>query len=186
MRRGRVEILDTRLLTEATYKELRDATRNDDRHRRGIEQGYSCKLRGYKDGKLIFSCHSNPTKGHSGKTHKWWTQKVELIDLPELLEDDELSDREKVAYALQGDIRVDCTCPDDTYSGAAYRRQKLNPSATMVKEPIEAPTRKKNIESKALLCKHLDVVLYALPFNVGKITKVLKQNGVFDKDEDEE
>ena len=155
------------ILNEVTYSELRKGVDSKTRER---TKPLKCSLRGYKNGCLIFKCRSgtNPKK--------WWTEKVRLLDLPELMEDDELTHYDMVKLALKGDIKVSCNCPAHLYWGSAYRLEKLGAEEDL--KNVEEPRH--NTVINTLLCKHLDTVLFVLPFNVSKIVKVLEKAGVFD------
>ena len=99
------------------------------------------------------------------------------MDLPYILEDEELTHYDAVKLALQGDIRVTCNCPAHLYWGSAYRLEKLGAEEEL--KNIDPPEH--NTIINTLLCKHLDTVLFTLPFNVRKIVSVMEAAGAFNK-----
>ena len=155
-------------LDEATYSELR---RGVDQKTRSRTAPLKTRIEGYKNGQIIFKTRSgtNPKK--------WWTQKVRLMDLPYILEDEELTHYDAVKLALQGDIRVTCNRPAHLYWGSAYRLEKLGAEEEL--KNIDPPEH--NTIINTLLCKHLDTVLFTLPFNVRKIVSVMEAAGAFNK-----
>lgn len=156
------------ILNEITYKEIRKGVDAKTRER---TKPLKSILRGYKNGHLIFQTRSGTTPG------KWWTQKVRLLDLPEIMKKKGLSHYDMVKLALQGDLKVTCNCPAHLYWGSAWRLEKLGAEEEL--KNVEEPRH--NTVINTLACKHLDTVLFALPFNARKITKVLEKAGVFDK-----
>jgi len=80
---------------------------------------------------------------------------------------------------MQGEIRCSCTCPSWIYSGAKYIGTQLG-YAYGGKE-TRFP-REKNPQLKGTICKHLYVVLKALPFQkfgiASQLTSELKRLGV--------
>ena len=155
-------------LWEETYKELRKGVHSKTKAR---AKALAVRYVGYsaRYDAVLFKCRSGTTPG------KWWVEKVRFLDLPELLDDPDLTDREVVKFAIQGDIKVTCNCPAHLYWGSAWRLTQRN--AELELTDVEEPTRDL---IPSTLCKHLDVVLYALPFNSSKIYKDMKAKGVFD------
>lgn len=100
------------------------------------------------------------------------------MDLPELAKDDSLSNYEKTKFALDGDIKVTCTCPAHLYWGSAWRLSKINTELELT--DVEEPTH--NTVINTLLCKHLDLVLQVIKFNTKKIQKALNDVGMLDAD----
>ncbi len=154
-------------LWEETYKELRNGVHSKTKAR---AKALACRFVGYssKYDVLIFTCRSGTTPG------KRWVEKVRLLDLDELLDDPELTDREVVRFAIQGDIKVTCNCPAHLYWGSAWRLTQRD--AELELTDVEEPERDL---LPSTLCKHLDLVLQVLPFNVGAIYKSMKAEGVF-------
>lgn len=157
------------ILNEINYTEIRKGVDSKTRER---TKPLKSVLTGYKNGYLIFKTRSGTDPS------KWWTQKVRLLDLPEIMNDKELSHYDAVKLALQGDIKVTCNCPAHLYWGSAYRLEKLGAEEEL--KNVEPPEH--NTVINTLACKHLDNVLFTLPFNARQITKVLENAGVFNKD----
>ena len=156
------------VLEEANYTELRKGV---DKKTRSRTAPLKSSLRGYKNGCLIF-------KTRSGTNPKfWWTERVRLLDLPKIIEEGGLTPFKMVKKAIQGDIKVTCNCPAHRYWGSAFRLTKLGAEDELTK--LTPPEINTGIPS--LLCKHLDTVLFTLPFNVAKITRILEKAGVFNK-----
>ncbi len=128
--------------------------------------------------------------GVHGDTVKWkiesytkegitYNQDVRLMDLQELTDNMDGLQRpiDVVRKAIQGNIEVHCTDPSWKYWGFQY-------IGTRDQYAIEPETRSpdiRNPQKKGSICKHLDAVLYVLPFWSSKITSDLKKGGWFTK-----
>lgn len=156
------------VLDEANYKELRKGVDSKTKSR---TKPLKAMFKGFKNGCLIFKCRSGTTPG------KWWNEKVRLLDLPKIVKKGGLSHFQMVKKAVMGDIKVTCDCPAHRYWGSAYRLTRLDAEETLTN--LTEPEI--NLGIPSLLCKHLDTVLFALPFNIAQITKVLEKAGVFGK-----
>lgn len=156
------------VLDEANYKQLRNGV---DPKTKSRTKPLKAMFKGYKNGCLLFKCRSGTVPG------LWYDEKVRLLDLDRIIKKGGLTHFQMVKKAVMGDIKVTCTCPAHRYWGSAYRLTKLNAEETLthLTEP------EINLGIPSLLCKHLDTVLFSLPFNVAKITKVLEKAGVFNK-----
>jgi hypothetical protein len=99
--------------------------------------------------------------------HEMHSVYVALDSFWDLFDENESSEKKvNMAYLInmaimQGDIRCSCTCPSWIYSGAKYIGTQLG-YAYGGKE-TRFP-RVKNPQLKGSICKHLFVVLKALPF----------------------
>ena len=103
----------------------------------------------------------------SAAGHEMHSVYVALDSFWDLYDENETSEKKvNVQYLvnmaiMQGDIRCSCTCPSWIYSGAKYIGTQLG-YAYGGKE-TRFP-REKNPQLKGSICKHLFVVLKALPF----------------------
>lgn len=103
----------------------------------------------------------------SAAGHEMYSVYVALDSFFDMFEANESSEKKvNMAYLvntaiMQGDIRCSCTCPAWTYSGMKYIGTQLG-YAYGGKE-TRFP-RVKNPQLKGSVCKHLFVVLKALPF----------------------
>ena len=158
-------------LCEATAKELRKGVDAKTRARQK-KLPYTHFMGVNKKGELFFETHS----GTHPDTSLHWMQRVKLLDLPDIADDESLSDYEKTKYALDGDIKVTCTCPAHLYWGSAWRLDQINTELELI--GVEEPTH--NTVINTLLCKHLDLVLQVIKFNTRTIQKVLDKAGLLD------
>lgn len=126
--------------------------------------------------------------GVHGDTVKWkiesytkegitYNQDVRLMDLKELTDNRNGLQKpiDVVRKAIQGNIEVHCTDPSWKYWGFQY-------IGTRDQYAIEPETRSpdiRNPQKKGSICKHLDAVLYVLPFWSSRITSDLKKSGWF-------
>lgn len=120
--------------------------------------------------------------------HEMHSVYVALDSFFDLFDENESSEKKvNVAYLvnmaiMQGDIRCSCTCPSWIYSGAKYIGTQLG-YAYGGKE-TRFP-RIKNPQLKGSICKHLFVVLKALPFQkfgiASQISAELRRQGLLDK-----
>lgn len=65
------------------------------------------------------------------------------------------TDEEKIRIALDGDIKVHCTCPDFRYGGFQYMGTQLGYSS----KALEIPAPVRNPRDEGTVCKHLKFVL---------------------------
>jgi hypothetical protein len=83
---------------------------------------------------------------------------------------------DKVGYAVnKGDLLVTCSCEAFGFWGYAFIDTKLKINHPAGKEL--RPPKIRNPQRRGIVCKHLDLVLRILPFNISSIVKDLKEEG---------
>lgn len=65
------------------------------------------------------------------------------------------TDEEKIRIALDGDVKVHCTCPDFRYGGFQYLGTQLGFSS----KPLDIPAPVRNPGDEGTVCKHLRFLL---------------------------
>jgi hypothetical protein len=102
-----------------------------------------------------------------------YDQQVKLLDLDAVIQrfGGTRRPQEIVRMAIEGNIEVHCTDPSWKYWGFQYIGTKDDYS--IVPEPRYPKVRNPNL--KGSVCKHLDNVLYILPFQVSKVTADLRK-----------
>lgn len=120
--------------------------------------------------------------------HEMHSVYIALDSFFDMFDANESSDKKvNVAYLvnmsiMQGEIRCSCTCPSWIYSGAKYIGTQLGYAYGGKENRFP---RIKNPQLKGSICKHLYVVLKALPFQkfgiASQITSELKRLHLFDK-----
>lgn len=108
------------------------------------------------------------------------------FDSWDLIKEKEISYSEKIKEALNGDIKVECNCPDFGYRGYAYmlaeQGAKFGPDDTwnkvsevggVVKKTVEDVSKPviTNPQQKGICCKHLTLILDNLETYVDKMAK---------------
>ena len=154
-------------LDELTYKDLRRRAPNYLNVRDKSKHTPGVSYRGIEDDIVEFE---TPSHTEPGKTYQ---QYVKLLDLNKLIQTNGGVKRpiDIVREALQGDIEVHCTDPSWLYWGFKY-------IGTQDKYSIDPETRHPNVRNPKLegsICKHLDAVLYVLPFHASEITRDLRK-----------
>ena len=103
------------------------------------------------------------TKG--GKDVKLWKKGMSGIDLNKL----------SIYVMENAGVQIVCDCPSDLYSGFHYLRSQSSVDAKYT-EPEERSPVKRNPGKYGIECKHLGVVMSAVPFYLGTLAKFLKAN----------
>ena len=149
-------------------------------------QGYRCRLE-----RVVVSPETREVVVKfvcSAAGHEMHSVYVALDSFFDLFDENESSEKKvNIAYLvnmaiMQGDIRCSCTCPSWIYSGSKYIGTQLG-YAYGGKE-TRFP-RIKNPQLKGSVCKHLYVVLKALPFQkfgiASQISSELRRLHLLDK-----
>jgi hypothetical protein len=161
-------------LLELTYKDLRSDAKDGFLNIRdkSNKTPFGTKYRGItKDGLIHFISISFTDHDH------YYDQYVQIIDFKKILDEfkGKLQPIEIVRKMLVSDIKLHCTDPSWKYWGFQYKgtinNYAINPENRFPK------VRNKNLDGA--VCKHLDSVLYVLPFKATQITVDLKKLGVF-------
>jgi len=120
------------------------------------------------DGDMVhFDTQSESTPGHE------WHQWIRMTELPDVIEDPDMTIQDKVKLALQGDLQVHCNCPAFKYWGYQYITTQLGAAVT----PEHRPPNVRNPQRKGDVCKHLALVLRVLPFWWNNIAGELAKQG---------
>lgn len=128
-------------------------------------------MRVTKRGDIIFRTRSGTTPG------KFWYQTIRFLDLEKYVDDDSLSDKEKLLAMYKGNIAVWCNDPSWQY----YWQFRGTERGFSIK-PERRPHRR-NPELPGTTCKHIEQVLSVLGFHIPTIVKQYQQYKVFKKDE---
>lgn len=149
------------ILTELNYRDLRNNVDDFLRIRAKSKLTPGSKYIGIEGNILHFVTDSHTKSGVK------YVQHVKLLTLPELLKSKRgvLPLRDIVKQALAGDIEVHCTDPSWLYWGFKYIGTVKN--YAIEPEPLFPKIR--NPRLRGAVCKHLDNILYILPFQVQKI-----------------
>jgi hypothetical protein len=108
-------------------------------------------------------------------------QRIIMEDLMDILQKKDLrmTLQQKLSFAMnQGDLRIGCTCEAFLYWGYAY----IDTSMELV-HPFNWEKRRpkiRNPQLRGVICKHLDLVLQVMPFNISSMIKYLKDWGYKD------
>jgi len=107
-----------------------------------------------------------------------YMQLVKLVDLPTIYMEhkDSKPIDQIIKMAIFGDILVHCTDPSWVYWGFKY----IGTVDDYAVYPENRPPDINNPGKRGSVCKHLDNVLYTIPFNVAQIGKKMKDNGFLD------
>lgn len=94
--------------------------------------------------------------------------KINLVDYPEIAEEEDISVREKVRLAIAGDLKISCTCPAYLYFGYKYILTQLY---TNESDDENRFPKIKNPDLHGVMCKHCYIALKAFPLSWTKIAK---------------
>lgn len=166
----------TRLLSEATYRDLRSDSKNKDPKRLSKSKRLTVKYTGLEDdGKINFVVTAeDPAKNsREGKPTSYKT-KVLLKDAQDIFTDHDVHTTgvSLVRQAIDGDLSVSCECPASMYWGQQYKGTQQDYS--LVKNTI-APTR--NLPTQ-VVCKHVLATLTALPFWNNTLVRDFRAKGL--------
>jgi hypothetical protein len=159
----------TFLLGELTYKDIRSNVTDFLQVRAKSKQTPGSKYLGMDGDVLKFKTNSHRLPGVV------YDQMIHLLDLEELITKYKGSKQpsEIVRMALAGNIKVHCTDPSWKYWGFQYIGTVKDYSI----DPENRPPDIRNPRQSGAVCKHLDNVLYVLPFQSQKIVVDLKKQG---------
>lgn len=156
------------ILGEKTYKDLRRDAPNFLRVRDKSKQTPGSHYITIDENNICY--FRTPSHTIPGVTYD---QKVKLLQLDQLMQ--HYSGVKKpadiVRMALEGDIEVHCTDPSWKYWGFQY----IGTKKKYANEPEPRYPKVRNPGLKGSVCKHLDNVLFILPFQNGKILQDLRR-----------
>ena len=110
---------------------------------------------------VIFQVASASGNGH-------YIVLIKFDELSDIIDDDNLSTNEKVRLALEGDIKISCTCPAFKFFGYQYILSQLDAVASS--EEHRYP-KIRNPHLQGILCKHSYFALERLPMLHSRISK---------------
>lgn len=124
----------------------------------------------FKDYQVVFNTNSASFPGERA-----YNQKVVLLELRALIRNKKLKKtlREKVTQAINGDLLIGCQCDAYLYYGYKYINTELGTAHPEFKE-LRPPVERNPLE-RGIICKHLDLALRVLPFNISQITRDLRK-----------
>ena len=168
---------------EKTYVQLKDMSKKKDPLRLKKSKALTAKYTGLdKDNNMTFQVTAeDPERNKAEGRPTSYQTKVALKDLKYLIdankenEDKELTDKEVVEMAIQGDVAVSCQCPAAKWWGQQYNGTQDNYSLDKndIAPTVRIPTQ--------VLCKHTILTLTVLPFWYNTIIKDLKAKGILDE-----
>jgi hypothetical protein len=151
-------------LYEFTYKDIRSSVDSKSRARSKIlPSGTTFYKFIEKDSTYIFRTESQTFPG----TGLYWYQSIKLVDLPLVLslDDEDLTNMDRVRLAIAGDLLVNCDCPAFLYWGYSYIMTQLGANEDKAENRFP---KIRNPNLRGSVCKHLDSALVVLPFNADK------------------
>lgn len=156
------------ILTELNYRDLRNNVDDFLRIRAKSKLTPGSKYIGIEGNVLHFVTDSHTKPGIK------YDQHVKLLTLPELLQSKRgaMPLKDIVQKALFGDIEVHCTDPSWLYWGFKY----IGTIKNYAIEPEPLFPKIRNPRLRGAVCKHLDNILYILPFQVQKIVADLMKS----------
>ena len=181
-------ILDTySILQELTSKDfIKGADKNRIARAKTHFGSHGTKYSGVlADGTVMFETKSAgyDNKKYAGY-HKIYVQYILPAEIKDVKNMADLKDNEKVNLLLAGDLKLRCSCPDFLYFGNKYILTQLD--SMWGKGEHRFPKIKNPKLKGSGLCKHLILVLQAVPFWISDITRDYKKQGVLDIEEKEE
>jgi hypothetical protein len=155
------------ILGEKSYKDLRRDAPHYLRTRDRSKQTPGSRFQSIDEKNVVH--FKTPSHETPGLVYDEW---VRLLDLDELLKTQSGIKKplEIIRMALEGNIEIHCTCPAWKYWGYQYMGTKDDYS---IEDEPRYP-RIRNPRLKGSVCKHLDNVLFILPFQNTKILKELR------------
>ena len=156
------------ILGEKTYKDLRRDAPNYLRIRDKSKKTPGSRYIEIDEDNIIH--FKTPSHTHAGVTYD---QKVKLLQLEELIQTHSgvKKPSQIVRMALAGDIKVHCTDPSWLYWGFQY----IGTKDKYATDPEKRYPKIRNPQLKGSVCKHLDNVLFILPFQTSTIVKDLRE-----------
>lgn len=153
------------LINEKNYKELRAA----------VTPFLQVRAKSRNTPGSVFTGFSNNVMRFKTNSHRLrdvvYTQMVRLVDLDDIIKKNPNKGMVDIArMALQGNIKVHCSDPSWLYWGFEYIGTQKGYS---INREIRPPN-KRNPGRSGSVCKHLDNVLYILPFQATKLANYLK------------
>lgn len=94
--------------------------------------------------------------------------KIQLVDYPDIEDDEDLSVREKVRLAIAGDLKISCTCPAYLYFGYKYILTQLD---TNESDPENRFPKIKNPKLQGVMCKHCYKAMQTFPLTWTSIAR---------------
>jgi hypothetical protein len=175
------------VIKEFTYKDLHNVDPGFlDRTRRVRQlRGRGTRYAGLRGSSIFFRTFSSEYP----KNGIIYQQEIKLLDLPESLQLEGTSLRDKVRLAMNGDVAVRCTCPAFSFWGPAYILTQLDAGAPgKIKYAVgkdgrtnEVPEPRfpgvRNPALRGTVCKHLDLVFEVVGAHWNSVERDLRNQG---------
>ena len=102
----------------------------------------------------------------------YYTVKINLVDYPEIEEDEDMTVKEKVRLALAGDLKMSCTCPAYLYFGYKYILTQLDTNYDRGENRFP---KIKNPKLQGVMCKHCYSAISVFPMNWNSIARDIER-----------
>jgi hypothetical protein len=178
-----------RLYLEKTYRQLKNLSKEKDPERLKKSKKLTAKYTGLDDeNNITFRITAeDPEENKKRGRPTSYKTKVSLKDLAYLIkaareeeEEGDITDKDLVLLAMQGDVDVSCECPAAKYWGQQYNGTKGDYS--LDKNTIPPETR---IPTQPI-CKHTIATLTVLPFWWNSIIRDLRKKDVLPSAEEQD
>lgn len=159
-------------LSEMTIHDLKQGADRDIK-RRAKEQNLGTYYQGITSGGVI----EYETKAITTEGKSTWKQEVKLLELDDALDAtklDNMSDREIIDLAVNGDVSVWCGCPSFKWHGYQYIAWQLDYG---LRRQTHAPDTR-NPDRKGTVCKHLYNAFVVMPMHINRIVSDLRDLGI--------
>ena len=170
-----LNIKDCHHLNETTYKELAilvDPQFLNQKLR--ADQLSGIRLQGFEENLMNFDVPSSK----QSENRITYVNSILFDDWEEIGSDPDFDMAERARMLLWvGNIKVHCSCPSFLYWGYQYLCTVMDAAIYPEKKAPgkyeNEPRRRRNVNQKGIVCKHLNRVLRILPFHSGDIAKEL-------------
>lgn len=151
---GRLDEFRRNEFTTETDPATKERARKLSVHYRGVTPDYT----------VYFTARSST--GHGS-----YDVAIQMVDYPEIADEEDLTVQEKVRLAIQGDLKVKCTCPAYRYWGFEYINTQLGSNAG---EDQERYPHIRNPRLVGILCKHAYQAMTIFPMVWNSIASDIK------------
>lgn len=97
-----------------------------------------------------------------------YTVKIQLVEYPDIENDEDLTVREKVRLAIAGDIKISCTCPAYLYFGYKYILTQIDANSS---DDEHRFPKIRNPKLQGIMCKHCYAAIKAFPLSWTRIAR---------------
>ncbi len=155
-------------LTEATFKEIASLIDGNFLNQRiRAEQLKSVNFAGFDNDTMRFTIPSSEFDENGIK----YMASVQFEEWDEIGQDPDFNNNEKARLILWiGNLKMHCSCPSFLYH---YQYNLTAIDASIY--PEERAPVKTNPDQRGIVCKHLNLLLRVIPFNMGYIAQEMKK-----------